>query len=266
MKTWHVEDTPANRERGGAAEGGSPRCAARSCANTAQWLIAATRGSTKPLFILQIQGKRNATSYLNTLRKPPKAHRGLRAGRPSEASCFGSLGQAGPGPQSYRGVVLANLGQGARPHSTAQNLPGGRSSRFPATAFRHRTPALEGLTPPPTTPHWPQRAGPAPCSRVPHTFLRGACTLAGRFFLWSSPGQLSSGVGTHLMSPPQRALRGAPVLGRGRYRLSFHRCLQSTDMGSRAWCQFPPPDRWGKVFLGHLTQPHSTPVSSRAFL
>lgn len=77
-------------------------------------LLPQTRGATKPLFILQIQGKIIAASYLKMLRKPPKVHLYLRAWRPWRAKLLVMLSGTEVGvPQWSREALYANPGQGS---------------------------------------------------------------------------------------------------------------------------------------------------------
>lgn len=108
--------------------------------------------STKPLFILQIQGKIIAASYLKMLRKPPHVHLCLWAWLPPEAGCSQAVRLVGK-EGHLRGVVYsipagvhgrapllrAFLSEGTPPRATAfKHLH--TCSRWPHPASSHPTP------------------------------------------------------------------------------------------------------------------------------
>lgn len=120
------------------------------CKHSFSDLLPQTRGSTKPLFILQIQGKIIAASCLKMLRKPPKGHLCLCAWRPWEASCFSPRGKWPASawlrcpscqPRPSKGHGCPRLPQFFQSEGTPHSV---------SLRFKPDTPVPRGLSPSPT--------------------------------------------------------------------------------------------------------------------
>lgn len=220
---------------------GSPQhSSAEECANSGSDLLdllrMQTRGSAKPLFVLQIQGKTVASGYLKMLRKPPKVH-----------LCCVGLGSLGSKllPAILPGREVGHLslpealsaparGQGSGQHSTRLTEPG--------------------------------QTGPVRTTGDPHTCLSGACArspLTGRFFLLIIWTDYSHSVGLYSVTSsesPHPALR--PMI---RHTI-FMAFITVSIAYLFAYMAAVSAPNWatvsskGKVFLGHLTRAYSTPL------